>query len=74
MIKKEKWEDARVMFLMCAEKYKTAFDYFNLGVASYNMQWFDEAERVLGVANYLDPSNAETWGYLGLVLLKKNEP
>ena len=74
MIKKQKWEDARVMFLMCAERFKTAFDYFHLGVANFNLGLFDEAEKVLGVANYLDPNSAETWGYLGRVLLKKEEP
>lgn len=73
-ILKEKWEDARVMLLMCAEKYKNAFSYFNLGVASYNLGMYDEAEKVLGLVNYMDPNHAETWGYLALVLLKKPEP
>lgn len=54
----EKWEDARVMFLMCAESYKTAFSYFNLGVASYHLGYFAEAEKVLGLVNYMDPMHA----------------
>lgn len=73
-IQLKKWEDAKVMFLMCAEDYKTAFSHFNLGVACYNLGEYDEAERVLSLVNYLDPTNAETWAYLALVLLKKDEP
>ena len=59
---------------MCAEDYKTAFSHFNLGVACYNLGEYDEAERVLSLVNYMDPSNAETWAYLALVLLKKDDP
>ncbi len=62
------------MFLMCAEDFKTAFSHFHLGVACYNLEEYDEAERVLSLVNYLDPSNAETWAYLALVLLKKDNP
>ena len=69
-----KWEDAKVMFLMCAEDYKTAFSHFNLGVACYHLGEYEEAERVLSLVNYMDPSNAETWAYLTLVLLKKDDP
>ena len=70
-ISEEKWEDARVMFLMCAEQHKTAFSYYNLGVASYNLGLFDEAEKVLGVVNFMDPNNTLTWAYLTLALLNK---
>ena len=73
-IQVEKWEDAKVMFLMCAEDYKTAFSHFNLGVACYHLGEYDEAERVLSLVNYMDPTNAETWAYLALVLLKKDDP
>lgn len=62
------------MFLMCAEDYKTAFSHFNLGVACYELGEYEEAERVLSHVNYLDPTNAETWAYLALVLLKKEDP
>ena len=62
------------MFLMCAEDYKTAFSHFNLGVACYNLGEYEEAERVLSLVNYMDPSNAETWAYLALVLLRKDQP
>ena len=40
----------------------------------FRAQQYDEAERVLSLVNYMDPSNAETWAYLALVLLKKDEP
>ena len=60
--------------MMCAEDYKTAFAHFNLGVACYYLGENEEAERVLSLTNYMDPSNAETWAYLALVLLKKDEP
>ena len=59
---------------MCAEDYKTAFSHFYLGVAFYNLGEFEEAERVLGLVNYMDPHSSETWGYLSLVLLKKDSP
>lgn len=62
------------MFLMCAEDYKTAFSHFYLGVAFYNLEEYEEAERVLSLVNYMDPSSAETWAYLSLVLLKKDSP
>ena len=59
---------------MCAEDYKTAFSHFNLGVACYYLGEHDEAEKVLSLVNYMDPSNPETWAYLALVLLKKDDP
>ena len=46
-IRQQKWEDARVMFIMCAEDYRTAFSYFNLGVASYHLGQYAEAEKIL---------------------------
>lgn len=70
-IQEQKWEDARVMFLMCSEQFKTSYAYFNLGVAAYNLGLYDEAEKVLGVVNYMDSSNTLTWAYLTLTLLKK---
>ena len=73
-ISQGKWEDARVMFMMCAEQYQTSFSYFNLGVASYNLGSYDEAERVLGLVNYMDSSNTLTWAYLTLALLNKENP
>lgn len=65
------WEDARVMFMMCASDYGKAFSYFNLGVADFNLGLMDEAEKMLAHVNYMDPNHAETWAYLTLVLLKK---
>lgn len=73
-IKEQKWEDARVMFLMCSEEYKTSFSVFNLGVASYHLGEFDEAEKVLSLSNYMDPTHAPTWAYITLTLLKKPDP
>lgn len=59
------------MFLMCAESFKTSYSYLNLGIASYHLGMYDEAEKVLGVVNFMDSSNALTWAYLTLSLLKK---
>ena len=73
-IHQQKWEDARVMFLLCAEQYMTSFSYFNLGVANYKLNNYDEAERVLGVVNFMDSSNTLTWAYLTLALLNKKNP
>jgi len=73
-IEMEKWEDARVMFLMCAEQFKTSFSFFNLGVANYNLGFYDEAEKVLAMVNLMDSSNALTWAYLALSLLRKQSP
>jgi len=70
----EKWEDARVMFLMCAEQFKTSFSFFNLGVANYHLGFYDEAEKVLAIVNLMDSSNALTWAYLALSLLSKHSP
>ena len=72
--KLDRWEDAKVMFLMCSEDFKTAFAHFHLGVACYNLGGYVEAEKVLSLVNYLDPSNADAWAYLALVLLKKEDP
>jgi len=59
---------------MCSEDFKTAFAHFYLGVACYNLGEYTEAEKVLSLVNYLDPSNAEAWAYLALVLLKRECP
>lgn len=61
------------MFLMCAEQHKTSYAYFNLGVASYKLGLYDEAEKVLGVCNFMDSSNTLTWAYLTLALLNKGK-
>lgn len=70
---REKWEDARVLFIMCSEEYKSSFSFYNLGVAAYHLGEYDEAERVLSLVNCMDPSHAATWAYLTLVLLKKED-
>lgn len=67
------WEDAKVMFLMCSDQFKTSYAFFNLGVAACRLESYEEAESVLSHANYLDPSHAETWAYLTLVLLRQDE-
>ena len=59
---------------MCAEDFKTSFSYFNLGVASYHLGEFEEAEKVLSITNYMDPTHAPTWAYICLTLLKKKNP
>lgn len=62
------------MFILAAEDYKTSYSHFSLGCACYNLGHLQEAERVLGLANSLDCMRAETWGYLTLVMLKKETP
>ena len=62
------------MFLMCSDQFKTAYSYFYLGVASYRLGFFDEAERVLGAVNFMDPSDTLTWAYLTLAQLNKAQP
>lgn len=70
---REEWEDARVMFLMCAEDFKTAYSFFNLGLANYHLKNYEQSETELAHVNYLDPTHAETWAYLCLVQLKKED-
>lgn len=65
------FEDAQVMFILCSQDYPTAFSYLNLGRASYHLGALNESERVLGIANMMDPTLALTWGYLAMVLLRK---
>lgn len=62
------------MFLLCADQYKTAFSYFNLGVACYKLGNYNEAEKVLGAVNFLDSTDTLTWAYLTLSLLNKQQP
>lgn len=62
------------MFHMCSEQFKTSYSYFNLGVACYKLGRFNEAEKVLGVVNFMDSSNTLTWAYLTLSLLNKYTP
>lgn len=69
-----KFEDSKVMFLMAAEEFKSSFSFFRLGCADYHLNMLNEAEKELSLANSLDSSCAETWGYLTLVLLKKENP
>jgi len=72
-MKEEMFEDAKVMFLLCTQDFPTAFSYLNLGRALYHLGNVDEAEKVLGIANMMDTSLAQTWGYLTLVLLGRNQ-
>jgi len=57
--------------LMCAQDFNKAFSFFNLGVADYNLNHMDEAEKMLSHVNYMDPTHAETWAYLTLVNLAR---
>ena len=50
----KKWNDAKVIFEICAEKYQTAYAYMNLGIACLNLEDYDNAEKVLQKANVLD--------------------
>lgn len=67
------WNDAKVIFEMCADKYETAFSFMNLGIACLHLDEFDNAEKVLMKANVLDIQNSNVWGYLTLVMLKSGE-
>jgi tetratricopeptide (TPR) repeat protein len=66
----KKWNDAKVIFEICAEKYQTAYAYMNLGIACLNLEDYDNAEKVLQKANVLDIQNSNVWGYMTLVMLK----
>jgi len=71
LIQKKKWEDAKVVFEMCANKYETAYSYLNLGIACCYLGDYQNAENLLKKANILDTSNADVWGYMSLVMLNK---
>ena len=69
LIQKKKWEDAKVIFEMCANKYENAYSYLNLGIACCYLGNYQDAENLLKKANILDTSNADVWGYMTLVML-----
>jgi tetratricopeptide (TPR) repeat protein len=71
LIQKKKWEDAKVVFEMCANKYETAYSYLNLGIACCYLGDYQNAENLLKKANILDTSNADVWGFMALVMIKK---
>lgn len=56
---------------MCVNKYETAYSYLNLGIACCYLGEYQNAENLLKKANILDTSNANVWGYMTLVMLKK---
>ena len=53
-ISMKKWNDAKVLFEICAEKYQTAYSYMNLGISCLNLEDYENAEKVLQKANVLD--------------------
>ena len=58
---------------MCANNYETAYSYMNLGIACLYLEDYQNAENLLKKANILDTSNANVWGYMTLVMLKKGQ-
>lgn len=68
------YEDCKVMFLLAGEEFTSSFSLYRLGCADFYLGSLQEAEQELSLANSLDSSCAETWGYLTLVLLSKEQP
>lgn len=73
LISQKKWEDAKVMFEMCADNYETAFSYMNLGIACLYLKQYNDAESVLQRANILDTTNSNVWGYMTLAMIKNGK-
>jgi tetratricopeptide (TPR) repeat protein len=65
-----KWLDAKVMFEVALPEDKTTLGCNSMGIALMNIQQYEEAKYFFSLANYLDPTNADTWAYLSLIILK----
>ncbi|CAH0675738.1 unnamed protein product [Chilo suppressalis] len=69
------WEEARQCFQNALAIHPTHLDSMvQLGAAYYQLGWLRLAEKWLREAAVLDPSGAETWRVLALVLCALGDP
>jgi Tfp pilus assembly protein PilF len=70
-LKRESTEDANIILSKaCAEKHESCLAWLGLAISSLKLDYLQEAEKALKMANILDPINSDVWGYTILLGLK----
>eukprot|EP00112_Aurelia_sp_Birch-Aquarium-sp1_P022072 Seg6102.1 transcript_id=Seg6102.1/GoldUCD/mRNA.D3Y31 product="Cilia- and flagella-associated protein 70" protein_id=Seg6102.1/GoldUCD/D3Y31 len=70
-IKEEEFDKAKQLYLRACEDSATCMTWLGVGVSSFELGEFAEAEHALNEANILDNHNSEVWAYLALVCLQQ---
>lgn len=70
-INRESIEDANtILGKACSLNPKSTLSWLGLAIASLKLDYLQEAQKALKMANILDPLNADVWGYTILLGLK----
>lgn len=70
-INRESIEDAyTILGKACSLNPKSTLSWLGLAIASLKLDYLQEAQKALKMANILDPINADIWGYTILLGLK----
>lgn len=63
-LRRKSYQDARNIFSkVCSVNQKSALSWLGLGISSFRLRQYVEAESALRMANIIDPTQAEVWGY-----------
>lgn len=60
---------AEIVFLVSCDEFRNASSWLGVGIACLRMEKWNGAQLALAMANRLDSTNADVWGYLALLAL-----
>eukprot|EP01063_Lacrimia_lanifica_P041920 TRINITY_DN988_c1_g1_i1.p1 TRINITY_DN988_c1_g1~~TRINITY_DN988_c1_g1_i1.p1 ORF type:complete len:1047 (+),score=485.28 TRINITY_DN988_c1_g1_i1:99-3239(+) len=66
-----RYQEAVDAFIAGVQKWSTGVGWLGIGIASYRLEQYGDAEQALNESNLLNNLNPKTWAYIALVCLKQ---